>query len=35
VITVVAILLALAFSATVVWLATLGVRERRCWRRGP
>jgi hypothetical protein len=35
VITVVAILLALAFSAAVVWLATLGVRERRLLETRP
>jgi hypothetical protein len=35
VITVVAILLALAFSATVVWLATLGVHERRLLETRP
>jgi len=35
VLTVVAILLALAFSATVVWLATLGVRERRLLETRP
>jgi hypothetical protein len=34
-ITVVAILLALAFSATVVWLATLGVHERRLLETRP
>ena len=35
VITVVAILLALAFSAAVVWLATLGVHERRLLETRP
>jgi hypothetical protein len=35
VITVVAILLALAFSATVVWLARLGVHERRLLETRP